>query len=602
MPVVIGCRLLPGFGVSTDCVRIVTSTRLRSMRAGWPASWRFPGGRFGAAFTLALLAVGAAIIAVIDPRVPDDTISQIGPWRFEVATSVGLIAIGFVLRARPGLAFAVLAFGSSAISGEIETMSNATRSVEALSGGSPAGVTNADLLVALAVFERTVIPAAILTLYATAPERRLAPWVSVVGWGITLATAAAPVLRVARDAAARAEQWTDTPWNELSFQLDQPVPLFVIAALGVLGSLRAAARLHTPAIQEQRPAVTPDRHLLVAAGAALVLWVPAAIAYLNRAVTPSDMMLGVDNRALWLPILFVLVAVVSVRWSRVVAWCAIAATFEAIATVVLFRAVADYVALIEMQPQGVEMDPLPAFWILVAAAAGIVVFAFVAVALAFLAAWQPSPPTGADERRWAGRGVLLGLAVCAWYVASGLSGEGLGITTMIVFAPAYLMPIAVAIVAWRRLVPAVTEAEAVATNPLQPLRYLETVVAEVLTRRAEHERRAAFQERDRVATELDDLRATIGRLLSDRGMALAPVGGGPWRVQPASELRRPSERELDVVALVARGASNDEIARDLVLSLKTVETHLRRLFSRYGVGNRTELAVLAVREGWVDVS
>jgi DNA-binding NarL/FixJ family response regulator len=65
-------------------------------------------------------------------------------------------------------------------------------------------------------------------------------------------------------------------------------------------------------------------------------------------------------------------------------------------------------------------------------------------------------------------------------------------------------------------------------------------------------------------------------------------------------LRRPSERELEVLALVAAGASNEEIANRLFLSLKTVESHLRRLFNRYGVMNRTELAVLALREGWVD--
>jgi non-specific serine/threonine protein kinase len=63
--------------------------------------------------------------------------------------------------------------------------------------------------------------------------------------------------------------------------------------------------------------------------------------------------------------------------------------------------------------------------------------------------------------------------------------------------------------------------------------------------------------------------------------------------------RRPSEREVEVLALVAAGTSNEEIAQALVLSLKTVESHLRRLFDRYGVLNRTELAVLALREGWI---
>jgi DNA-binding NarL/FixJ family response regulator len=63
--------------------------------------------------------------------------------------------------------------------------------------------------------------------------------------------------------------------------------------------------------------------------------------------------------------------------------------------------------------------------------------------------------------------------------------------------------------------------------------------------------------------------------------------------------RRPSDRELGAIRLVARGASNDEIAAGLGISVKTVESHLRRLFGRYGVLSRTELAMLAVREGWV---
>ena len=66
-----------------------------------------------------------------------------------------------------------------------------------------------------------------------------------------------------------------------------------------------------------------------------------------------------------------------------------------------------------------------------------------------------------------------------------------------------------------------------------------------------------------------------------------------------SAIRRPSAREIQVLELVIAGASNDDIAQELGLSLKTVESHLRRLFNRYGVMNRTELAVLAMREGWV---
>ena len=63
--------------------------------------------------------------------------------------------------------------------------------------------------------------------------------------------------------------------------------------------------------------------------------------------------------------------------------------------------------------------------------------------------------------------------------------------------------------------------------------------------------------------------------------------------------RRPSDREIEVLTLVCGGASNDEVGVRLGVTEKTVESHLRRLFDRYGVLSRTELAVLALREGWV---
>jgi len=63
--------------------------------------------------------------------------------------------------------------------------------------------------------------------------------------------------------------------------------------------------------------------------------------------------------------------------------------------------------------------------------------------------------------------------------------------------------------------------------------------------------------------------------------------------------RPPSNREVQAIRLIAEGASNDEIAAALGISVKTVESHLRRLFGRYAVLSRTELAMLAVREGWL---
>ena len=60
-----------------------------------------------------------------------------------------------------------------------------------------------------------------------------------------------------------------------------------------------------------------------------------------------------------------------------------------------------------------------------------------------------------------------------------------------------------------------------------------------------------------------------------------------------------TEREREVVRLVATGLSNDEIARELVISPLTAKTHITRAIAKLGVRDRVQLVIIAFEDGLV---
>jgi DNA-binding NarL/FixJ family response regulator len=71
-----------------------------------------------------------------------------------------------------------------------------------------------------------------------------------------------------------------------------------------------------------------------------------------------------------------------------------------------------------------------------------------------------------------------------------------------------------------------------------------------------------------------------------------------WRAPAGVRL---TDRELEVVRLVAHGLRNAEVAARLHVSEVTVKTHLTNVFQKLGLRDRVELALYAVRSGLVDL-
>jgi len=64
-------------------------------------------------------------------------------------------------------------------------------------------------------------------------------------------------------------------------------------------------------------------------------------------------------------------------------------------------------------------------------------------------------------------------------------------------------------------------------------------------------------------------------------------------------MERLTDREMEVLRLAGKGMTNREIAADLTISIRTVQVHLSNVFSKLGVGSRTEAVLYALRMGWL---
>jgi DNA-binding NarL/FixJ family response regulator len=100
--------------------------------------------------------------------------------------------------------------------------------------------------------------------------------------------------------------------------------------------------------------------------------------------------------------------------------------------------------------------------------------------------------------------------------------------------------------------------------------------------------------RELLAAAIAIVAMTIGIALASRRSPapVAPLPAPP--LPPVSDL---SVREREVLALLARGLSNKELARELSVSENTVKTHLANLYAKLGARRRTEALATARRMG-----
>jgi DNA-binding NarL/FixJ family response regulator len=100
-----------------------------------------------------------------------------------------------------------------------------------------------------------------------------------------------------------------------------------------------------------------------------------------------------------------------------------------------------------------------------------------------------------------------------------------------------------------------------------------------------------------------DLPSTVRQVVEGTVYHRGVVGGGTESATPSRPQGAPgglSDREMDILRLVAEGLSNQEIAAKVYVTGQTVKFHLSNIYRKLGVSNRTEASRFAYRMGVVD--
>lgn len=101
-------------------------------------------------------------------------------------------------------------------------------------------------------------------------------------------------------------------------------------------------------------------------------------------------------------------------------------------------------------------------------------------------------------------------------------------------------------------------------------------------------------------SSIDDLRLAIGQVMAGQsviplGLISAAMRGADNGSRTADMITALTERERQVLDLVAEGLTNKSIARSLSISPATVKAHVERIIAKLGVADRTQAAVMAAQ-------